>query len=248
MRIERIDSSLRYSQAVVHGETVYVAGQIANTRDGDITLQTREVLARIDEVLAQAGASKSRLLFMQVWLSSFDDYAAFNAAYDAWIDTSAKPARATVRADLLDARLKVEVSVVAARRVEEYIKKLTIEKILAQTTATIEQVDTETAQRLVGSAGYLFVDVRDREELATGIIPGALHASRGNLEFYLDTQCAAHLPALSAARRLIFVCGSGGRAALATKLARDFGYEAVCLTGGMKAWRAAGAPIVDHAA
>lgn len=115
MSIERIDTSLRYAQAVVHGGTVYLAGQIADSRDAGIEQQATEIFARIDAILHKAGTTRSRLLTLQVWLADFADYAAFNAVYDAWIDPAAKPARACVRSELLDPRLKVEISAVAAR-------------------------------------------------------------------------------------------------------------------------------------
>ena len=126
--------------------------------------------------------------------------------------------------------------------------KLTAAGLVEQARAEIEHVSTEEARRLLVDDGWLFVDVREREELAAGRIPGAVHATRGNLEFYLDPESAFHMPELAAGRTLIFVCGSGGRGALATKLARAFGLDAVCLTGGMRAWIAAGAPTDRDAA
>lgn len=120
--------------------------------------------------------------------------------------------------------------------------KLTSAGLVEQARAEIEQLAPEDARRLVLDDGWLFVDVREREELAAGRIPGSLHAPRGSLEFYLDRESAFHMPELTDGRTLVFVCGSGGRAALATKLARGFGLDAVCLTGGMRAWLAAGNP------
>ena len=107
--------SPQYAKCVARGETVYLAGLIAENWDGDMTAQANEIFAQIDALLAEAGASKSTLLSLQVFITSFDDYPAFKAAYAAWIDPDNLPARATVRADLLDPKLKIEIMGVAAR-------------------------------------------------------------------------------------------------------------------------------------
>ena len=107
--------SPQYAKCVVRGDTVYLAGLIAENWDGDMTAQASEIFAQIDALLAEAGASKSTLLSLQVFITSFDDYPAFKSAYAAWIDPDNLPARATVRADLLDPKLKIEIMGVAAR-------------------------------------------------------------------------------------------------------------------------------------
>ena len=84
MSIERIEVSKRLSEAVVHHETVYLCGQVADDLKGDIASQTREVLANIDTMLARAGSDKSKLLSATVYLKSIGDYAAMNALWDAW--------------------------------------------------------------------------------------------------------------------------------------------------------------------
>jgi enamine deaminase RidA (YjgF/YER057c/UK114 family) len=111
--ITRIDTTGRFAQAVRAGELVFLAGQVADDWQADFPTQCRQVMARIDRLLAEASASKSTLLQMQVWLKSLDDYQAFNALYDGWIDPAAKPARATVKADLIAPSLLVEIMVVA---------------------------------------------------------------------------------------------------------------------------------------
>lgn len=111
--ITRIDTTGRFAQAVRAGELVFLAGQVADDRTADFQTQCRQVLARIDRLLAEAGSSKASLLQMQVWLKSLDDYQAFNEQYDAWIDPAAKPARATVKADLVAPSLLVEIMVTA---------------------------------------------------------------------------------------------------------------------------------------
>lgn len=114
MSITRFESGKRMSQAVVHGNTVYVAGQVAADSDGTIEKQTAEALAAVDRLLAQAGSSKSKLLSVQVVLNNIADFAAMNTVYDAWIDPANPPARACIEARLAHPALKVEVIAVAA--------------------------------------------------------------------------------------------------------------------------------------
>ncbi|AKR58136.1 hypothetical protein XM25_20565 [Devosia sp. H5989] len=114
MTIKRIEPGKRMSEAVIHGNTVYLAGQVATNYDAGITEQVQQVLAAIDDVLAKAGTNKSNVLSMQVILNNIADFAAMNAVYDAWIDPANPPARATIEARLADPRLKVEMIAVAA--------------------------------------------------------------------------------------------------------------------------------------
>ena len=114
MSITRHEPGKRMSQAVVHGNTVYLAGQVATDYNGTIEKQTGEVLAAIDKLLAEAGTSKSKLLSVQVVLNNIADFAAMNTVYDAWIDPANPPARACVEARLADPDLRVEMTAVAA--------------------------------------------------------------------------------------------------------------------------------------
>jgi enamine deaminase RidA (YjgF/YER057c/UK114 family) len=82
---------------------------------GDIATQTRQVLERIDKLLAMAGSDKSKLLTAQVWLSDMRLFEAHNAVWNAWVDRGNPPARACVRADLVRPGLLVEIMVTAAR-------------------------------------------------------------------------------------------------------------------------------------
>ena len=97
------------------GDTIYLAGLIADTWDGDIAVQASEIFVQIDALLARAGSNRSQLISLTCWITDFDDYAGFNAAYDGWIDPDNLPARATVRADLLDPRLRIEIMAIAAK-------------------------------------------------------------------------------------------------------------------------------------
>ncbi|TCO76530.1 enamine deaminase RidA (YjgF/YER057c/UK114 family) [Plasticicumulans lactativorans] len=110
-----LEPEVRYSEAVVHGDTVYLAGQVPETLDGDIGVQTREVCAAIDRGLALAGSDKRKLLSATVYLRDMADYAGMNAVWDAWLAPGPGPARACVRAEMADPAYRVEIMVVAAR-------------------------------------------------------------------------------------------------------------------------------------
>ena len=114
MPIRRLQSEARLSGAVVHGNTVYLAGQVADDPSLDAEGQTADILRQIDALLAEAGTDKSRLLSCQVFLADMADVAAMNRAWDAWLDQGNKPARATVAAKLVDPRWRVEITAIAA--------------------------------------------------------------------------------------------------------------------------------------
>ncbi len=114
MTIARNDSNARMSQGVVHGDTVYLAGQVADNGSGDITAQTGEVLAKIDRHLATAGTSKSNLLSATIFITDMRNFQAMNAVWDEWVDSANTPARATVEARLARTDLLVEIMVIAA--------------------------------------------------------------------------------------------------------------------------------------
>jgi enamine deaminase RidA (YjgF/YER057c/UK114 family) len=104
----------RMSQAVVHGDTVYIAGQVAEDRKAGLQEQVRSVLAKIDALLAAAGSSRAKLLAVNVFLPSIADFDAMNEVYDAWIaGDMPPPARACVEARLADPDLRVEMTAVA---------------------------------------------------------------------------------------------------------------------------------------
>ncbi|WP_454725344.1 MULTISPECIES: RidA family protein [Cupriavidus] len=114
-RIQRFETSARMSHAVVHGDTVYLAGAIAADLDGGIAAQATEALAEIERVLALAGSDKSRLLTAQIWLKDLPrDFAAMNAVWEAWVPAGQAPARATCQAEMADPRVLVEFIVTAA--------------------------------------------------------------------------------------------------------------------------------------
>jgi enamine deaminase RidA (YjgF/YER057c/UK114 family) len=112
--IERIDPGPRMSKAVVHNGTVYTAGHVNETAS-DVAGQTREILAKIESVLARAGSDKSKVLSATIWLADIATFEEMNAVWDAWISPGNPPARATVEAKLAGLQYKVEIAVIAAR-------------------------------------------------------------------------------------------------------------------------------------
>jgi enamine deaminase RidA (YjgF/YER057c/UK114 family) len=112
--ITPIDPVARMSEAVVHGDTIYLAGQVGNAGE-DVAAQTRTALAEIDELLAKAGSDKSKILMATIWLADIGDFAAMNGVWDEWVDKANPPARATGESRLADAGWKVEIIVVAAK-------------------------------------------------------------------------------------------------------------------------------------
>jgi enamine deaminase RidA (YjgF/YER057c/UK114 family) len=113
--IERLQPGPRMSQAVIHGDTVYLAGQVADDTSADVTGQTRQILAAIDRLLAAAGTDKTKILSATVYLADVGTFAEMNAAWDAWVPAGHTPARATVEAKLAAAVYQVEIQVIAAR-------------------------------------------------------------------------------------------------------------------------------------
>lgn len=115
MSITRIDSGKRMSEAVVHGDTIYLAGQIGAPGE-DTATQTRAVLAEIDALLARTGSDKDHILMATIWLADINEFAAMNSVWDEWVSKTAPPARATGEAKLAAPDYRVEIIIVAARR------------------------------------------------------------------------------------------------------------------------------------
>jgi len=114
MTIKRMNVGKRLSEIVVHGNTVYLAGEVPDDGTLDITGQTQQVLAKIDKILKQAGSDKSKLLSAQIFLPDMKDFAAMNAVWEKWVVPGQTPARATVEAKLANPAYKVEIMCVAA--------------------------------------------------------------------------------------------------------------------------------------
>jgi enamine deaminase RidA (YjgF/YER057c/UK114 family) len=113
--IKRIGVGARMSQAVIHGDTVYLAGQVADKPVPSVAKQTKQILASIDKLLKQAGTDKSRILKANIWLSDMRTFDEMNGEWDKWVSKGNAPARATVESRLAGTEYLVEIMVVAAR-------------------------------------------------------------------------------------------------------------------------------------
>ncbi len=123
--------------------------------------------------------------------------------------------------------------------------KVGYKQLLDEAMARVDTLPAEAALALHGAPGVVFVDLRDPRELAReGRIPGAFHAPRGMLEFWIDPDSPYHKPVFAGPERFVFYCASGWRSALAARTAQDMGLERVShIGGGLAAWRGAGGPI-----
>jgi enamine deaminase RidA (YjgF/YER057c/UK114 family) len=115
MSITRHDPGSILSQAVEHGDTVYLAGIVAKDLGKDVKGQTKEILDEIDRLLAKCGSGKSKVLQAHIWVTDIRNRAPMNEVWTAWLDKSSLPARACVEAKLADAKALVEIMVIAAK-------------------------------------------------------------------------------------------------------------------------------------
>ncbi|CAN7606209.1 RidA family protein [Mesorhizobium sp.] len=113
MSIRRIDVGPRMSQVVIHGNTVYLAGQVGQP-GGNVASQTRDILAAVDELLAKAGSDKTKILQAIIWLADMSTFAEMNAEWDKWVSQGNTPARATGEAKLAGPEYLVEIIITAA--------------------------------------------------------------------------------------------------------------------------------------
>ncbi len=126
-------------------------------------------------------------------------------------------------------------------------------QLLAEASSVIETIPVADAMKHLHAEDIVFIDIRDLPELERdGKIPGAVHASRGSLEFYADPESPAHKEVFSSGKRLILYCASGLRSALAAQRLQEMGLQRVAhIGGGMNAWKEANGPVeatsVSHA-
>jgi len=127
--------------------------------------------------------------------------------------------------------------------------KLGYQDLIAQAMAAIETVPLDAAQIFLGDEDTIFVDIRDVRELEReGMIPNALHAPRGMLEFWVDPESPYYKPVFGEGKRLVLYCASAWRSALATETLQRMGVPRVChLEGGFTAWKKAELPIAIKA-
>lgn len=111
--IRRIEPNGRIAQALVHNNVVYTSGQVGALGES-VTAQTSAILSSIDQLLADAGTDKSKILQASIWLADIGDFEEMNAVWDKWVDPENPPARATGEVRLANASIKVEIIVTAA--------------------------------------------------------------------------------------------------------------------------------------
>ena len=123
--------------------------------------------------------------------------------------------------------------------------KIGYKALIEDAEKEIETLDLATARTLLNDPDVVFVDLRDVRELAReGKIPGAFHAPRGMLEFWVDPDSPYHKDVFSSGKRMVFYCQSGWRSALATQTVQRMGLQRVChIGGGFSQWKTAGAPV-----
>jgi rhodanese-related sulfurtransferase len=121
-----------------------------------------------------------------------------------------------------------------------------IKALCAEAEAEIETIPAREATALLDDPAVQFVDIRDVRELERdGVVPGAYHAPRGMLEFWVDPESPYHRPVFASGRRFVFFCTGGLRSALATQAVQRMGLTPVAhVEGGFGAWKAAGGPVI----
>lgn len=127
--------------------------------------------------------------------------------------------------------------------------KKTAKALVDEAMAEVRTLSVEEARALHGREDVQFVDVRDVRELEReGVVPGALHAPRGLIEFWVDPESPYHKPVFALDRQFVLFCAAGWRSALATKTLQEMGLPKVChIDGGFTAWKEAGAPTAEKA-
>ncbi len=113
MTIKRIDAEARWSDAVIHNQTLYYTG-VPENLEADAEAQTANTLAQIDAVLEKQGSDKRRILDATIFLADASDFAAMNRAWDAWVVAGHAPVRCTVQATLMNPQYRVEIKIIAA--------------------------------------------------------------------------------------------------------------------------------------
>jgi enamine deaminase RidA (YjgF/YER057c/UK114 family) len=133
MTIVRIDAEARWSDVVIHNQTLYYTG-VPENLDADAFEQTANTLAQIDAILQKQGSDKSKILDATIFLANKEDFAAMNKAWDAWVVAGHAPVRCTVQATLMKPQYKVEIKIIAASG--EINSKL---EVPAEAIARVEQ-------------------------------------------------------------------------------------------------------------
>lgn len=113
--ITRIESNPKLSRVVLHNGVAWFSGIVAADWSQDIAGQTRQVLARLDELLARVGSNRSSLLSAQIWMKDMvADFDSMNQVWSQWFAPGETPARATCQVIFDEADIRLELVVVAA--------------------------------------------------------------------------------------------------------------------------------------
>lgn len=123
-----------------------------------------------------------------------------------------------------------------------------VKQLVAEANTEIETVSQDDATKLLDDDGVLFVDIRDVRELERdGMIPGAFHAPRGMIEFWVDPDSPYYKDVFGSGKKFVLYCASAWRSALATKALKDMGLTPVAhLEGGFSSWKKAGLPVGER--
>lgn len=114
MSIQRFHVGPRLSDMAIHNGTAYLAGQVADDTSQDTAGQTKQILATIDKLLAEAGSDKTKILSTTIYITDMANFPALNAVWDGWVVKGNTPPRATVQAQLAKPAYLVEITVIAA--------------------------------------------------------------------------------------------------------------------------------------
>src|ERR1700691_1094983 len=120
-----------------------------------------------------------------------------------------------------------------------------IKQMVAEAKAEIETISAQDAIKLKDDPNAVIVDLRDIRELTRdGRVPGAFHAPRGMLEFWVDPESPYYKEIFGSGKKFVFFCAGGMRSALAAQTVQRMGLEPVChIEGGFRAWKEAGGPV-----
>lgn len=113
--IFRENTNTRMSQIVIHNNTVYLSGQVGNKESQDVSIQTAEVLEKIEKLLIKSGSNKNNILSATIYLSDISSFEEMNKVWDNWLPENCAPARTTVEAKLALPELRVEISILAKK-------------------------------------------------------------------------------------------------------------------------------------
>jgi rhodanese-related sulfurtransferase len=126
---------------------------------------------------------------------------------------------------------------------------MSVKDLVTEARAGLRNLNVDEVASALDDGVALLVDIREPRELEEqGVIPGAIHAARGMLEFHADPSSPYHRGEFDPSRRIILYCASGGRSALAAATLTRMGYDDLAhLDGGLKAWKDAGRPVDTRA-